>query len=371
MRSFLSVVLGVFFLSALFISCQKEVSFEIGQISKGSLQSASGDCLPKTIGGTYKAAQVLSDSNYIDVSINVSQTGIYTVVSDTVNGYSFKGSGSFSTTGVNSVRLKGSGTPLAAGNNIFAIRYDTSLCYVPITVLAGGGSGGTAVYTLQGSGGACMNFALAGTYTQATALTAANKVTIQVNVTTIGTWNITTSTTTGFTFSGSGSFTTTGVQTIVLNGTGTPTTVGSQTFTVNAGGGSCTFPVTVVANTTPPATFTLQGNPGACMVATPAGTFTQGVALTAANTLTVQVNVTVVGQWSVITNPVAGITFSGVWCSSPKPQLLFRISSPSAQFNPSCTPSIGGMISPQSTLSFLSCEATSTEVANGPLCSPK
>ncbi len=57
--------------------------------------------------------------------------------------------------------------------------------------------------------------------------------TITANVTTAGTYNITTNTTNGVTFSGSGTFTSTGSQTIVLNASGTPTVAGSTTFTLN------------------------------------------------------------------------------------------------------------------------------------------
>jgi hypothetical protein len=77
-------------------------------------------------------------------------------------------------------------------------------------------------------------------------------VDIQVNVTTVGTWNITTSSVGGFAFSGSGTFTTTGAQTITLNGSGTPTASGLQTFPVTVGNSTCSFDITVVAGITPP-----------------------------------------------------------------------------------------------------------------------
>ena len=241
---------SIFFLLFL-VSCKKEKSFEQGKPSKGSLQSSSGDCLPKTVGGTYLVSKALADSNYIDVTVDVAQTGGYNLFTDTVNGYYFKASGNFSTPGTATVRLKGYGTPVAASTDDFTVFYDSSLCNVSITVLPGGSSGGgTAVFTFQGSGGSCMNFTPSGTFTQGIALTSSNKVDIQVNVTTVGTWNISTASVAGFSFSGSGTFTATGVQTITLTASGTPNASGDQTFPVSSGSSSCSFVITVAGGTT-------------------------------------------------------------------------------------------------------------------------
>ncbi|HEY0067868.1 MAG TPA: hypothetical protein VGB46_10910, partial [Flavisolibacter sp.] len=58
------------------VSCQKEYSFEQGQPSRGSLRSdVTFDCLPKTVNGTYRAGAALGDTNFIEVEVNVLQTG--------------------------------------------------------------------------------------------------------------------------------------------------------------------------------------------------------------------------------------------------------------------------------------------------------
>lgn len=132
------------FVLFLVISCQKEKSFELGQLSNGSLQDSLGDCLSKTVAGTYTAAKALNDSNFIDVDVNVTQTGRYTIYTDTVNGYYFRATGMFSKTGLNTVRLKGSGTPGIAGTDDFYIFYDSTVCDVSVTVQSGSGGGGTA-----------------------------------------------------------------------------------------------------------------------------------------------------------------------------------------------------------------------------------
>src|SRR4029079_6244349 len=101
---------SLFFLF-LIVSCAKEGSFEQAKPSRGSLQNSAGDCMAKTIAGIYAAGQALGDSNYIDVTVDVGQTGRYTIFTDTVNGYSFKSTGNFASTGSATVRLKGFGTP--------------------------------------------------------------------------------------------------------------------------------------------------------------------------------------------------------------------------------------------------------------------
>ena len=262
MDRYLRLTWGFLLLFFLF-ACQKELSFEQGQKSKGSLQSVSGDCNPKSVGGTFKASLALGDTNFIDVTVNVSQTGTYTIFTDTINGYYFRASGTFSSTGAATVRLKGFGTPAAAGIDDFSVSYDSSVCNVAVTVLPdSGGGGGSSAFTLSGSGGNCLNSSVQGTYTQGTAVTAANRVQIEVNVTALGTWNLSTSTVTGVSFSGSGTFTSLGTQMITLNATGTPTTAGQQTFTVTAGSSTCTFVITVAANQPPSNAdhFPLTGN---------------------------------------------------------------------------------------------------------------
>jgi len=79
-----------------------------------------------------------------------------------------------------------------------------------------------------------------------TPLTASNKVILQVNVTGIGSYSITTTAVNGITFTGSGSFTATGAQTVVLTGSGSPTATGLVTIPVIAGSSNCSFTLTVV-----------------------------------------------------------------------------------------------------------------------------
>src|SRR5689334_13332665 len=100
-------LVSIVFIAGVCFSCKKEKSFEQGLPAKGSLQDSLGNCMDKTVSGNYVAGKSLTDSNYIDVNVFVQTKGVYSIYTDTVNGYYFTGSGSFATTGQNTIRLKG------------------------------------------------------------------------------------------------------------------------------------------------------------------------------------------------------------------------------------------------------------------------
>jgi hypothetical protein len=278
-----------------FHGLSKEVSYEQGSSTKsvGSLSvDASGNCLGAVVSGTYFKDTAIKASNYVDVSVKVDTVGTYIISSDTVNGYYFKATGTFGTTGTQTVRLVGGGKPLATGTNIFTVTYNGTVCEFSVTVLAGTGAT-SAVFTVN-----CTSPVINGIYKAGTALTASNTVTLNVNVTTIGTWSIsTTPAVNGIIFTGSGTFATTGAQTITLAGSGTPVSAATSSFPVTVGTATCNFSITVVPAGSN-ATFTIT-----CTGAVPAGTYLAGTPLTATNTITLNVNVTVIGTWSVTTAP--------------------------------------------------------------------
>ena len=233
--------------TVIFMACQKETSFEEGNstASVGSLSvDASGNCLGAVVSGTYMKDTAIKASNYVDVSVQVDSAGTYSISSDTVNGYYFKGTGTLGATGTQTVRLVGGGKPLAIGTNIFRITYNGTVCDFTVVVTATQPpAGGSAVFSVN-----CTGATPSGTYTAGTALTAANTTTLNVTVTTAGTWSVNTgSAVNGITFSGTGSFATTGAQTITLLGSGTPTAAGTNAYTVTGGAATCTFQVTVAA----------------------------------------------------------------------------------------------------------------------------
>jgi hypothetical protein len=280
-----------------------------GGESTGKLLSAiTGNCTPVTVNGIFKADSVLNADNYVDVQVDVTIGGSFTIKSDSINGYSFKKTGTISI-GVNTIRLYASGKPVATGTNTFTIIYGGTACNFTITVFGAGGGFGTALYTLGGSPGNCSVSAITGNYIVGQAMTAANKVEMTVNVNGPGTYNIALATMNGITFSGSGVFANPGIQNIFLSALGTPSAAGTFNYPVTNGATNCSFSITcntVISS----ATYALSGAPGNCTAAVVSGTYTTGTALTASNTAVINVNVTSPGIYNIATTTVNGISFS-------------------------------------------------------------
>lgn len=295
----------------LMIACQKELKFDDGGVSTGTLKSATtGDCLPSIVMGTYQVDSILNNTNYIDVHVNITVPGTFVVKSDTVNGYSFYKAGTLGNTGDNIVRLYATGKPVTAGTNTFTIQYSGTVCTVNVTVAGiGGGGGGAAVYTFSSSSGNCTGAMANGTYIAGAALTTSNTLTVTVDVSTVGTFSIGAVPVDGFAFGATGTFTTTGIQTVTLNSTGTPTAAGSFNFSVTNGTNFCLLPVTVTSSG-PLAVFALGGAPASCTGAIVNGTYTIGVPLTASNTVVLNVSVATIGAYSITTTSVNGMQFA-------------------------------------------------------------
>ena len=303
-----SNLLKIIFAVVIFLpACQKALDGNPDGISVGSLKSAAtGACMPVTVNGIFKVDSVLNNDNYVDVQVNITVAGSFNVKTDTVNGYSFKKTGTVGT-GLNTIRLYASGKPLTTGVNTFTITYGLTSCSFTITVFGAGT--GTALYTLGGSPGNCSISSVNGTYVVGQAMTAANKVEMTVNVTTIGTYIIAGPIINGVSFGVSGVFTNPGVQNIFLAATGTPVAAGPFNYPVTNNTTSCNFSITYTITVTN-ATYTLSGAPGNCTGAAVNGTYTAGTALTAANVAVINVNVTAPGNYTIATTTVNGISFS-------------------------------------------------------------
>ncbi|UAY52605.1 hypothetical protein [Ferruginibacter albus] len=273
-----------------------------------TLGGAPGACAGFTLGaGNYIAGTALGGTNTVTISVTVTTAGTYSFTTATVNGIKFSANGTFSSTGAQTVTLAGSGTPTASGSFSYSLTGGSSTCTFSVDVTSSGT--GAAAFTLGGGPGNCSGFTLgAGTYVAGTALSGSNTASLQVNVTTAGTYSITTGNVNGISFSKSGTFASTGTQTVTLVGTGTPAAAGAFNYTATAGSSTCTFSVTA---TNGAAAFTLGGSPGSCSGFTlGSGTYVVGTALNANNTAAMQVNVTATGSYSISTATVNGISFS-------------------------------------------------------------
>jgi hypothetical protein len=260
---------------------------------------APGNCTAPSPSGSYGIGVALGSNNFVDLAVNVTTPGAYTVSTNSTNGFSFSASGAFTNMGAQSIRLIGNGTPLGSGTNLYTP--SNNGCAFPISVTT---AGGTSIYTLD-----CAAAVISGTYTAGVPLGAGNTVTIKADVTTAGTYSITTPPINGMTFSKSGTFAVGTGQTIVLTGSGTPASAGSNNFTI--GGSSCTFTINTVAP--PPAVYTLTCNGTAV-----SGSYVTGTPLTASNKVIVEVNVTTPGAYTITSTTQNGMTFSktGVFTSA-------------------------------------------------------
>jgi hypothetical protein len=231
----------IFTVMAIIPACQKELAVDniVTQATGTLLKTASGDCAPIILGGTYVQNTALGTSNYLEVQVNFSTTGTYEIQSDTLNGYSFKATGNAISGGIQTVRLLANGTPIATGTNVFTIRFNSSICTVNVVV-----SSAAAVYTFGNTSGACTGASVTGSYIVGVPLVPSNTVAIQVNVSTLGSYSINSNTVNGISFSSSGTFTNLGTQTVILVGSNTALAAGPFTFNTALTGG-CTFVVTV------------------------------------------------------------------------------------------------------------------------------
>ncbi|HEY0041093.1 MAG TPA: hypothetical protein VGB71_10545 [Flavisolibacter sp.] len=299
MRILLTGFVGLLALFFIY-SCQKEISVEYGTPAQGSLQGSGGACLPKNVAGSYIAAKALNDSNFLEVTVDVLVPGPYTIATDTVNGFSFKTSGTFSSVGSTTIRLKGNGAPTNAGTSNFSVTFDSTSCDVAITVLPAGSTGGPATFILQGSPNACATSNLAGNYYKDSTLDARHSIKLDVNVTSVGTYTISTALVNGYSFSASSTFGAVGPAQVTLQATGKPAAAGTNNFTVTAGTQTCTFPVTVTVFT-PPAG-------GACNPNVQ-GTFTAGTATTTTNKVTLTHTYAAAGTYNVTVPALNGVSF--------------------------------------------------------------
>ena len=100
----------------------------------GSLKDSVGNCLPITPYGMYYNGIAAGDTNYIQVSVNVKRPGTYTIQSDLQNGFQFAGTGVFSDSGLNTIKLKATGTPVLDSPTNFTLTFDTSACMFSVNV---------------------------------------------------------------------------------------------------------------------------------------------------------------------------------------------------------------------------------------------
>jgi trimeric autotransporter adhesin len=157
----------------------------------------------------------------------------------------------------------------------------------------------------------CNNSVVQGTYRQGEALNSSNTITLTINFSTTGTYNIST-TSNGMTFAGTGTVSTTGAQSIVLTGSGTPLAAGANAIPVSFNSSSCVVVVNVEDRVARLSSCPTAGTQSGSLVA---GTAASGV------TVPLTVTYTGGGLFTLNTSATNGISIasptSGTLAASP------------------------------------------------------
>lgn len=112
--------------SFLLTSCEKETSPAAvvpptDTLATFALTFADEACAIAPTTGTYVVGAPLAADAGFSVEVAVRKAGQYKLTTDTLNGYWFSTSGTFTDTGVQTVTLAASGTPVQAGLNYFSL----------------------------------------------------------------------------------------------------------------------------------------------------------------------------------------------------------------------------------------------------------
>ena len=277
------------------VSCQTYIYVENANVSY------TVECNLITVEGEYMIGQVLRDTHKMILEVNVASTGYWSIATNTINGYSFRGSGMFDAPGVQQIVLLGTGTPLAAGTNRFGLTTNsdtatrTSCDNIEVTVKP-------IRYTVD-----CAGVSFTGVYKQDEPVTASHTAKLSVNITATGETLIKTNTVNGVYFtSGPLSFDQLGAREVVLTAVGTPQASGTHQYvleTTNGMEATCPFNMEVIAQ---PVSYSM-----ACQSVTTYGTFAPGVSMNAVNRMMVTVDVQYPGDYTITTNLVNGVKFEG------------------------------------------------------------
>ncbi len=279
-------------------SCGSLAPGNISSTSGGSAVVADYTCTTNSAGTMTAGVAVLGVTQTI--TANVTTAGTYNITT-TANGVTFTGSGTVAA-GTQDILLTATGTPATTGTFSYLLS-TTPNCSFSRTVGNNPSSGGSAVvadYTCTTNS--------AGTMTAGVAVLGVTQ-TITANVTTAGTYNISTTTVNGVTFSGSGTVAA-GTQDILLTATGTPTASGSSTYLLNTTP-NCDFNRTVnaaVVTNDPSSNGTAVVSLYLCNTAY-TGTLIVGTPISGGVTQTITAIVTTPGTYNILAT-INGVAFA-------------------------------------------------------------
>ena len=254
-------------------------------------------CSDIRVEGQYMIGKTMEASNKLTLKVNVTATGYWNIETNTVNGYSFRGTGKFEQEGIQEIELQGTGASIAEGTNVFTLttNAETAVACSSVSVTVQ-----PVQYTVN-----CTDPVILGTYKHDLNLTVNNTVKLKINVIATGKTEIKTNTVAGMTFtSGPLVLDTLGEQEVILTGVGKPTSGGTKNFTLVATPGmeaTCGFSIPVAQQDV---SFSMD-----CNAVQVNGSYAPNFAMNATNTMVISVDVKYPGPYEITTNTVNGISF--------------------------------------------------------------
>lgn len=244
--------------------------------------------------GSFVAGTPTTSANYQNISADII-AGTYSITSTAVNGVTFSGNGNSSGGSPTNISLFASGTPEFRGTYTFGTNTTPNLAF---NVTMGGevSTNGTAIISSVSLGGST------GTITHPVEASG-NSQTITVNVTKLGTYNIS-AVAFGVTYSAIGTFTVLGLQDITLNASGIPNTTGTYNFTTNTTP-NVSFSRYVISQSSNGLAIFTSWSPVSSF-----GNLYAGGTENGANRQTIRAASTLGGPYTISTSTVNGITFS-------------------------------------------------------------
>lgn len=100
--------------------CSFNITVTGPPLASFTYNGAPGNCTGPVINGIYAKGLILNGSNTVVLGVHVSVIGSYAVSTNSANGIIFSGSGTFTTTGANTITLSSTNTPMDAGTFSYA-----------------------------------------------------------------------------------------------------------------------------------------------------------------------------------------------------------------------------------------------------------
>jgi hypothetical protein len=119
------------------LDCVKEYSYENmdNPFAEGTLHDSAGNCLYNSVTGTfYSGLQLNTNTNYLEVELNITKPGSYYITTDLQNGFRFADSGYFHNAVDTIIRLLPIGIPVKATQTFFTIQFNNEACTVNVNV---------------------------------------------------------------------------------------------------------------------------------------------------------------------------------------------------------------------------------------------